>query len=83
MAKLSKKKMHKIEVRQKEGSEGLMTGANTEVFLDGKRLRCVTSLKFEVKAKGIAKLQLEMLGDYAVSGVIGELEQVYIPFKNK
>jgi len=60
----TKAKMHKIEVRRKaESTNGVQTGANTEVFLDGQKLRSVSFFKFEVKAAGVAKVYLEMFAD--------------------
>jgi len=44
---MSTQKYHKIEVKQIENTEGPMTGANTEIFIDGEKLRGVTSIKFE------------------------------------
>ena len=72
---------HKIEIRQRAGKTGIMTGANTEVLLDGKNLKFVTSASFKVDAEGVAKVTLEMVGDVVVTGVIGDLNQVFIPLK--
>lgn len=63
----TKAKMHKIEVRRRPISEGegstVQTGANTQVFMDGKLLKGVTFFKFEVKAAGVAKVMMEMYAD--------------------
>ena len=74
-------KGHKLEIRQKEGSEGIMTGANTELLLDGKPLKLVQGVKFQVQANGVAKVTLDMIANVAVVGQVGELEQEYIPLK--
>ncbi len=77
-------KYHKIEIKQKEGTEDSpMVGANTEVFLDGVLLKGVQSAKFEVRTRGVAKLTLEVLGNYAVAGVIGDFVETVIPLVPK
>lgn len=68
----------KIEIRQKEGSEDqIMTGANTQILLDGKPLKGVTGVKFEVNARGVAKVTLEMYANVKVIGNIEDLTQEY------
>lgn len=68
--------MHKITVKQKEGSEGRpMAGANCQVLLDNKPLPGVYAVKFEVEAKGIAKVHLSMYGEFEIEGNFTE-EQV-------
>src|SRR5512135_1615095 len=56
-----KTNLHKIEIRQREGSMGAMAGANTEVLIDGKPLKGATKVEFSVEAGGLAKLKLELL----------------------
>lgn len=58
-------KVHRIQVRRKPASEGstIQTGANTEVLIDGQPFRGITFLKFEVKAKGVAKCTIELFAD--------------------
>ena len=52
---------HKIYISNKRGSEGnISTGANTEVSMDGVALRGVKSIKYEVDAKSIGKVTIEM-----------------------
>lgn len=58
----------KFELRMREGATGLMTGANTELLMDGKRLSTVTKVKVEVEARGLAKMTLEMFGQFEVTG---------------
>lgn len=53
---------HKILVRNKNPGT-ISTGMNTEVFLDGKPLKGVTFIKFEVKPKGVAKVTIECIAD--------------------
>lgn len=61
---MSQSKMHKITIRNKLSDTGkVMTGASTEVLLDGKPLKGATFVKFEVKAKGVAKVHIEMFAD--------------------
>lgn len=53
--------MHKIEVRNRAEAEGkLSTGRNTQVFLDGKQLGTVSRLKYDIDAKGVGKVILEL-----------------------
>jgi len=66
----------KIEIKQRKGSPGIMTGANTEVFLDGKKLTGATKISFEVAANGIARVNVELLGQVAITGKIGQYSKV-------
>lgn len=61
-------KIPKFELRMREGATGLMTGANTELLMDGKRMGTVTKVKVEVEARGLARMTLEMLGQFNVTG---------------
>lgn len=58
--------MHNIEIRQKTGSVGPMTGLNTEILLDGKPLKGVLAALFTVQADGIAVLKLEVIGNFSI-----------------
>ena len=58
----------KFELRMREGATGLMTGANTELLMNGKRMGTVTKVKVEVEARGMAKMTLEMFGQFKVVG---------------
>lgn len=51
-----------IEIRQKPESTGISTGGNTELFIDGERMRSVRSLSLNVDARGVAELSLTMVG---------------------
>lgn len=64
-------KIHKIEVRQREGSEGqIMTGGNTQLFIDGKPLKGVKSFKLEVVAGEIATIAVEMYAEVSVESMV-------------
>lgn len=78
---MAKRHFPKIEIRQKEDSGGAMTGANTEILMDGKPLKGVMGIKFQVTAGGVAKVNLDMIANVAVIGQIGDLEQEYVPLK--
>lgn len=53
--------IHKIEIKQKEGSEGrITTEANSIILLDGAPLKGVKSFNLEINAGEIAKVTLEM-----------------------
>ena len=73
--------MDKILIKQKDGAKGCMVGANTEVFLNGEKIKGATAVKFEVKAKEIAKVTIEMTGKVEVEGnfILGSYE----PIKNE
>jgi len=65
-----------IELRPKPGTEGqLMTGANTQVLMNGEKLPYVSAFKFEVNARGIAKVTLEL---YASVNIIGTVKEVKV-----
>lgn len=54
--------LSKLTVRQRPGTEHtLMSGSNTQVFLDGVLIKGATFLKFEVKAAKTAKVTIEMV----------------------
>ena len=58
-----------LEVRQREGSESkVMTGANTELYLDGVKVRGATGVMFEVNARGIAKATITLIGRFDIKG---------------
>lgn len=81
MAK-SKKKAPLIELRQRKNSEGIMTGANTELYLDGKKISNATAVKIEVAANGVAKATVELIGNIVFSGKIGRLEKIGASLKS-
>lgn len=56
-----------IEVSQREGSTGVMTGANTVLLVDGKPLKGAQSFAFEVSAKGVAKATITLVGRFKIS----------------
>jgi len=78
---MSKSKHHKIQIRQKPNTTGIMTGANSQVLLDGKILKYVKSVKFEVAARDIAVVRLELYGDIDVIGTLGDLAPTAINLK--
>ncbi len=57
-----------FELKMREGATGPMTGANTELFMDGKKMGSVAGVKVEVRARGLAKITLEMYGQFHVLG---------------
>lgn len=61
--------MQKVTIRNRPGAEGkLSVGSNMEVLLDGKRLGGAYFVKFEVHAKKIAKVTIEMFAEVEVEG---------------
>lgn len=65
-----------VEIRQRKGSKGVMVGANTELYLDGKKIPNATKVSFEVAARGLAKVTIEIIGNVTISGKIGRFETV-------
>lgn len=70
-------KITKFELRQRKGAKGVMSGATTELFMNGKKMTCVTSVKVEVGTNQLAKMTLEVIGAFNVIGKFGP-EQVAI-----
>jgi hypothetical protein len=62
--------IHTFELRQREGSEGLMSGANTEFLIDGVKLPLATSVKIEVGAGELAKITITAFGRFKANGKI-------------
>ncbi len=73
---MAKSKAPLIEIRQRKGATGIMTGGNTELFLDGKKISNATKVTFEVAASGIARVNIELLGQVAITGRIGKYSKV-------
>ena len=73
---------HKFEVRARD-PEKIMTGANTEVYMDGVKLARCTRFAFEVDAKGIAKVSFDLLGTVAITGLVGEVQEQIVPLVPK
>lgn len=75
-------KRHHFEIRPRDPNKP-MTGANTEVFMDGEKLTRCTRVAFEVQAGGVATITLDFIGTVAVAGVIGDLQTNVIPLVPK
>jgi len=69
-------KAPKIEIRQRKGSHGIMTGANTEVFVDGQKLRGATKVSIDVAANSVARVNVELIGEIAFVGQIGHYTKI-------
>jgi len=70
-----------IEIRNKN-LDGLTTGANTIILINGEELKGVTKMKLEIAAGGIAMMTCEIIGDFRVN-LMGEFEQKVITMKVK
>jgi hypothetical protein len=57
-----------FELKQREGATGPMTGANTELFIDGVKQGNVSRVTIDIGARGLAKIGLEMYGRVHVLG---------------
>lgn len=64
-------KPHIFELRQRENSTGVMTGANTELTMDGQKIMGVRKVKVEVEAGELAKITIEVVGRFHVIGQYG------------
>lgn len=72
--------MDKLSIKQKEEAKGkAMTGANTQVTLNGKPLRGCTGIKFEVQAASVAKVTIEMIAEVDIEGefTIGQITKTH------
>ena len=70
MVKIEKAKtIHTVKISQRDPNS-LCTGANTLVFLDGKPLVGATSVKFEVAARGVGKVTIELLASVEIDETI-------------
>jgi len=62
---------HKLEIRQKKTStDTIMTGANTEILIDGKPMKGISRASFVVEAGSVAHLLLEMYADVTISSSV-------------
>lgn len=64
--------MLKIEVKNKAPGK-LSTGANTEIYIDGKKASMVKSFKYEVNAKGVGIATVEYYADVNIESNVPEL----------
>ena len=68
--------IHKIQVRPRSGAENtITTGANTELYLDGKLLKGARFIKFEVDARKVSKVTIELYAQVELDAV-ADLELV-------
>lgn len=57
----AKLKLHKLELRASEGAEGrVATGANSALYMDGKKLRGVSKFNLNAEARGLVKATIEL-----------------------
>ena len=75
------KLFHTVTIRNKNKGRAL-TGASTELLLDGKKMKGVTSLVMKIDAHRVAKLKLEMVVDYDAEFEIGKIDKVIKKCKN-
>jgi hypothetical protein len=64
---MSQSKFNKITIRNKLGAEDQTSkGANMEILLDGKKLDGAYFAKFEVHARKVAKVTIEMYAEVEI-----------------
>ena len=79
---MSQSKCNKITIRNRPGAEGkITTGSNAQVLLDDKPINGAYFVKFEVHAKKVAKVTIEMYAEIEFEGSF-ELEQTQKESKN-
>lgn len=80
-----KTKIHKFELKPVKGAEGrIAVGANMRLLMDGKPLKGVTSVSFDVQAGKIAKVRLEMVGRMnATVWALGDYHPVQVKANKK
>ena len=61
-----KRKVPQLVIQPRRGATGISTGANTLVYLDGKRLGSCYSVTYECDAKSIAYVTLKMYAQVTV-----------------
>lgn len=69
---------HRIVVTQRKGASRYMTGATTEVTIDGKPFRGLKSISFDAQAKGLALVTVELYAEFGLDGEIGVLNTVAV-----
>ena len=63
--------VHKLTIRNRPEAEGrISVGANTQVFLDGEKLKGVTFVKFEVKATKVTRVTIELYAELDVEAYV-------------
>lgn len=68
-------KVHKFELRMRDPEcDKIMTGGNCELLMDGVKMRNVTKLTIELEARGIARMNIEVLGQF---NVLGQFEPTF------
>lgn len=75
-------KLHKITIKSRRKG-AVLTGMNTIVEMDGKPLRGVSKLKFEVIAGGLAKVKLEMFVEECKLSEFVPIYEMASPFPAK
>lgn len=63
-----KSKVPTIKIKQRKGASGVMVGANTEVYIDGKKMNNITGLELTIGARSVAKIKMEMVGKFEFEG---------------
>jgi LEA14-like dessication related protein len=53
--------MANIVLKRKNKTSRFLTGANCDLYVDGVKMRSVTSFNFHVDAKGVAKVTMELV----------------------
>lgn len=69
MRNMSTNKFPTFQVRARN-PKGVMTGRNIEILMDGQKLKGATALRFEVKAKSIAKISVDFYGIVDIEGEV-------------
>lgn len=75
--------VHTFEIRTRKGApKGRpQTGSATEILMDGKPMKGVRKVTFEVEAREIAKMTIEVYGQFLIKSELGSFETLVVPFK--
>ncbi len=65
--KKTTKKAVRFEIRPRDPTK-VLTGANCQLFMDGKRLGNVTAFEFSVRGHELGKIRMELVGSVKVTG---------------
>lgn len=70
-------KVNKITIRNRPGAEGKLTvGANTQILFNDQPIGGACFVKFEVHARKVAKVTIEMFAEVEIEANVEELQVV-------
>lgn len=77
-------KLHHIKIIQKDIAKGeVWSSLGTEVFMDGKELKGIVRVEFDVNTKGFTFIKLEIIGSIEVEGNVEDNQLIIKPTGDK